>query len=117
MQAEPLREKTSTVSWSEEDRQILLEGNEVKCTMEESYHSTVVDQLTPAPPMIWDRSTLRYCAYLYQAHVAPATGAWIPDEVFIDVPKWLFLEYLVKHQAVVTHGSNNSDIQEFRPWV
>jgi hypothetical protein len=86
-----------------------------KVTLEEVFASIPPETLIPHPGIQWDAATLAACERLYRLYVEPARNEWIPDEA-IDVPKWVFLEYLGKRCPVLLHGSQADDIEEFTPW-
>src|SRR5579871_5803462 len=86
-----------------------------KVTLEEVFASISPEMLIPYPDLDWDERTVAACERLYRQQVVSAHGGWIADDA-IDVPKWVFLEYLGKHCPVLLHGSQAPDIEEFTPW-
>ncbi len=67
----------------------------------------------------WNGQTLAACALLYHRYIEPGSGARIPNGAFCtpfcDLPRWVFLEYLVQHCGVVLTGSNNPDLTQLAP--
>jgi len=53
------------------------------------------------------------CKALFQERVLPGAGEMIPDDAF-SMPKWVFMEYLVKFQNTLLHGSPQR-IAQFEP--
>jgi hypothetical protein len=86
-----------------------------KVTLEEVCASISYETLIPYPDLDWDERTLAACERLYEQQVKPAQGGWIADDA-INIPKWVFLEYLGKRCEVLLHGSQEAAIEEFTPW-
>jgi hypothetical protein len=67
------------------------------------------DRLDPAPPFpTADTPTVAACTRLYHRYVEPAAGVRIPDAAFCDLPRWVFLEFLIQHCGVVLTGFERS---------
>lgn len=80
-------------------------------------HLIARDQLVVAPLPATKSPTAAACARLYHRYVEPATGAGIPNGAFCDVPRWVFLEYVVQHCEVLLVGANAPDLTELEPMV
>jgi len=78
-------------------------------------HQIARNQLVVSPAPIWDAPTLATCVHLYHRYVEPATGAFLPETAFCDLPRWVFLEYLVQHCGVLLIGSNAPDQTRLEP--
>lgn len=87
---------------------------DVKHNMRDILAAVDFDQLIPLPPLPADDATLRVCEALFARYVASGAGALISNDAF-DVPKWVFLEHLVKRHGMLVHGSTNPDIAVFEP--
>jgi AraC-like DNA-binding protein len=101
----------------EEQAQELVHQEFRKVTPEEAYAEAAFDQLVPLPALTWGERTVTTCEQLYHRYVRPATGEWIPDSVFCDLPKWVFLEYLVKRCDVLAQGVNYPDSTHLKPML
>jgi hypothetical protein len=87
---------------------------DVRQDMREILEAIDFDQLIPAPALPSDDATLNACAHLFHRFVEQGKGIQIPDEAF-TVPKWVFLEHLIKRHGMLMHGSANGDITVFEP--
>src|SRR5689334_20519135 len=61
-------------------------------TIGELASGTALDQLVPAPCLVWEARALTLCDHLYQTYVLPGNGGLIPKSAFALIPKWVFLE-------------------------
>src|SRR5690242_12458167 len=80
-------------------------------------HEVNRGQLVTPPAPVWDASTLSTCTFLYNRWVRPKTGGLIPDRAFCDLPRWIFMEYLVQFCDVLLFGSNNPSLSRLPPIV
>jgi len=87
--------------------------NKKKTTLEEVYQGTRFDQLIPFPAFSLDAKLKRQCEVLFKERVLSNASEIIPNDAF-SMPKWIFLEYLVKYQNALLHGSANP-ILRFEP--
>jgi hypothetical protein len=69
--------------------------------------------LLPAPPIDWTGSKLNLFSRLYAELVQ--LGPARPFDYQAPYPKFEFFCYLVEHQSVLLHGSNNPEIGHFEP--
>ncbi len=92
----------------------LARFTEVKHTMHDILAAMEFDQLIPLPALPNNLATTQACDELYQQYIVTGNGDFIPDAAF-TVPKWVFLEYLVKQRTMLLHGSANPDIAIFEP--
>lgn len=69
----------------------------------------------------WSPAIRKACNLLYHRYVEPTAGVLIPDAAFCsppgDLPRWVFLEYLIRHCGVVLLGSNAPGITRLEPFV
>src|SRR5438477_2667066 len=70
--------------------------------------------VTPHVPA-WDAPTLAVCARLYDRCVRSTIDGPIPDSAFCDLPRWVFLEYLVQFCDVLLFGSNHPYLTRLAP--
>lgn len=89
---------------------------DVKYAMSDILAAVVFEQLIPLPPLPTDAMTKEACAELFQQYVASGTNVPIPDTAF-RIPKWVFLEYMVKHYGMLVHGSADASIIQFEPRI
>jgi AraC-like DNA-binding protein len=80
-------------------------------------HEVDPGQLIQSPIPHWNAPILALCEYLYDRYVRSEEGAWIPDRAFCDLPRWVFLEYLVRFHDVLLVGSNDPDLLRLEPIV
>jgi hypothetical protein len=67
----------------------------------------------PAPAIDWNEEKLRLFARLYAGLIQSGPAA--PFNFQAPSPKYEFFCYLVEHQGLLLHGSNNPDIMRFEP--
>jgi len=77
-------------------------------------HEIDLGQLHQVPTPIWDVATLSSCYEILDRYVRPARGDAIPDAVFCDLPRWVFLEFAVGFGGVLLQGANDPDRAELR---
>lgn len=87
---------------------------EVRHDMRDILATIDFEQLIPAPALPEDDATLNACRVIFHRHVEQVDGAPIPDKAF-DVPKWVFLEHVIKQHGMLAHGSANDTIDRFEP--
>ncbi len=63
----------------------------------------------------WDIVTLTACAALYDRYVNVQTAGTIPDFAFCDLPRWIFLEYLIRFRDILVVGSNSRNATRLEP--
>jgi AraC-like DNA-binding protein len=80
-------------------------------------HEVDTGQLIQPPAPVWNTPTLTLCACLYDRYVSMGEGGEIPDHAFCDLPRWVFLEYLVRFCDILLSGSNNPDLIRLEPVV
>lgn len=80
-------------------------------------HEIGFEQLSVLAPPTWSSALLAACESLYGRWIEPATGGCIPDAVFCDLSRWVFLEYLVRFHDVLLWGSNEPDVTSLQPAV
>jgi AraC-like DNA-binding protein len=80
-------------------------------------HEVDPGQLILPPRPVWDAPTLATCESLYDRYVSSENGDAIPDQAFCDLPRWVFLEYLVEFRGLLLSGSNRSDLTRLEPVV
>src|SRR2546421_1836614 len=86
-----------------------------KVTPEEVYASVARRQMVPAPCPVWHASRVAACERLSDRFVRPGKGEWVPDRAFLDLPRWVFLEYLVQCQGLLARGANAPDLGPLDP--
>ncbi|AIE84381.1 transcriptional regulator, AraC family [Fimbriimonas ginsengisoli Gsoil 348] len=72
-------------------------------------------QLFTAPRISWDTTTVSICDAIFRRYVQPKDGEVIPDAVFCDLPKWVFLEYAVAVGGSLLQGSNEPELARLQP--
>ncbi|HYF52196.1 MAG TPA: hypothetical protein VEJ63_22505 [Planctomycetota bacterium] len=83
-------------------------------TLQETYEGTNYSELIPMPDPDLNPERLKLCKDLFRELIEPGCGALIPDSR-LTLQKWCFLEYLVKHEQILLHGSTSHDIEVFEP--
>ena len=86
-----------------------------KVTPEVVYASVAPGELVPASRPTWDQPAMAACEQMYEQFVLPGTGEWVPDHAFLDLPRWVFLEYLVHFRGLLARGANAPDLDPVRP--
>ncbi|MDX2007223.1 MAG: hypothetical protein SFU83_18440 [Meiothermus sp.] len=64
------------------------------------------------PEFKLEPSHLGHLEAVYQTHIAPARGGWVDG---LEVPKWVFLDWLCEEKSLLMHGWVNPNIKEFEP--
>ena len=77
-------------------------------TLEEVCASAALEQLTPLPNVTWNEEMVATCRDLTVQYIGVAAGR-IPNHI-VDVPKWVFLEYLAETGHYLFHGSKKPDL-------
>ena len=80
-------------------------------------HEVALAQLGQPPALIWDAPTLATCEFLYDRYVQEGSSDTIPDLAFCDLPRWVFLEYLVQKRGALLFGSNNPNLTRLEPVI
>jgi AraC-like DNA-binding protein len=78
-------------------------------------HEIDVGRLAAIPDFYWDKASTAACAAIYERYVAPGTSGRIPDAAFCDLPRWVFLDYLVQHCGIVLAGSPDDGLERLEP--
>jgi hypothetical protein len=87
---------------------------DVRHDMREILDAIDFEQLIPAPALPNDDATLNASADLFYRFIEHGNGTLIPSDVF-TVPKWVFLEHLIKQHGMLVHGSAKDNIDVFEP--
>jgi len=80
-------------------------------------HEVEPGHLLHPPAPIWDTPTLTACESLYNRYVRSEGDGAIPDHAFCDLPRWVFLEYLVQRRDILLFGSNDPGLTQLEPIV
>jgi len=64
-----------------------------------------------------DTQTLELCERIYRLYVENPSPLPIPDSSFCDLPRWVFLDYLVRSKNALLFGSNNPNLTRLEPVV
>lgn len=80
-------------------------------------HEVDLGQLVLAPDPLWDAPTVAACQFLYGRYVRSESEGTIPDLAFCNLPRWVFLEYLVQRCDILLFGSNNPNLTRLEPVV
>ncbi len=80
-------------------------------------HEIDVQRLTELPVPEWDPLALAACTLLHDRYIMPETGNTIPEHAFCDLPRWVFLEYLIRFHDLLLIGSNEPDLPRLEPVV
>jgi len=76
----------------------------------ESFYQRIdYDRLDPAPEVAWTSELRQTCAERWARLRKGKTGPRCPD--------WVFLQYLVEHEGLLLHGSQDPGIVAFEPRV
>ena len=98
----------------EDELALLMPLLEMRHDMREILAAINFDQLIPAPALPGDVATISACDDLFHRYVEHGDGAQIPNNAF-NMPKWVFLEHLIKRHGMLAHGSANGNIDAFEP--
>jgi len=80
-------------------------------------HEIGLEQLAIIPPPTWPAPLLAACEAIYNRWVEPAAGSRLADSTFCDVPRWEFLEYVVRFRDVLLGGSNDPHLNSLEPVI
>jgi len=84
-----------------------------RISLEETYRGLALHELHPAPAIAWDAATLAACEAAYDRFIA--TGAIEVPRDELEVPPWVFLEYLVERRGHLLHGSGETNLDRIEP--
>jgi AraC-like DNA-binding protein len=80
-------------------------------------HEMDRSQLFPRLSHVWDAETTSVCDSIYRKYVSSGAGLLIPNAVFCDLPKALFLDYLVRYRSILLMGANQGNLTRLAPVV
>lgn len=66
----------------------------------------------PKPTFHYGANIQDWLENIFAHNMPSASSEWLED---LPLPKWAFLNWLVKHKAVILHGSGNPNIHMFEP--